>query len=189
MTPPGSESFQFSPLRADLAANCLNILPLITSTTHDTWNDRAIWWTIFHGVEFETKSSERIEGALVTGHFATSRDLYARCLYFPSVNSLEQCSSSRAGGSRTPRTNLSFLFLSPSLSLFLSLSLSLSLSLCLYLSIYLSVVSVLKSGPVRGGSVTCRHRGCIIMRSSPCCFASAARFFVYRDAYVINGKH
>ena len=134
MTPPGSESFQFSPLRADLAANCLNILPLITSTTHDTWNDRAIWWTIFHGVEFETKSSERIEGALVTGHFATSRDLYARCLYFPSVNSLEQCSSSRAGGSRTPRTNLSFLFLSPSLSLFLSLSLSFSMSLSIYLS-------------------------------------------------------
>lgn len=126
VTPLGSESFQFSPLRADLAANCLNILPLITSTTHDTWNDRAIWWTIFHGVEFETKSSERIEGALVTGHFATSRDLYARCLYFPSVNSLEQCSSSRAGGSRTPRTNLSFLFF-VSLSFFFSFSLSFSM--------------------------------------------------------------
>ena len=132
------ESFQFSPCYRPptLAANCLNILPLITPSTRDTRNDRAIWRTIFHGVvRLETKSSERIGGALVTGHFATSRDLYAypRCLYFPQALIHERCSvvvvplsSRRKSNPSNERLSLSlsffhFLF-SPPLSLLFSFS-------------------------------------------------------------------
>ena len=114
---------------------------------------------------------ERIGGALVTGHFATSRDLYNRVrLLFSTVNSIVLLSRNREkkgrkreregeSGSRIPPrvfffSFFFFLFYSPSLS------------------------SVLKSGPVRGGSVTCRHRGCIIMRArAPCLVSPLARWF------------
>lgn len=124
------ESFQFSPVTGPWLANCLNILPLITPCTRDTRNDRAIWRTIFHGVRAsKTKSSERIGGALVTGHFATSRDLYAYVAFiFQALIHFERCCRSvdrlsLAGGkSRTPRTFLFSSFFLPLLSFSLSFS-------------------------------------------------------------------
>lgn len=116
---------------------------------------------------------ERIGGALVTGHFATSRDLYNRVrLLFSTVNSIVLLSRNREKKGRKREReraeveSLHVSFFSPFSSFFFFLFYSPSLS------------SVLKSGPVRGGSVTCRHRGCIIMRArAPCLVSPLARWF------------
>lgn len=158
---PLLESFSiFTKLRIDLndPAGLINL-------------DRPIWRTIFHvrSLKRNRVTGSRIGGALVTGHFATSRDLHNRVrLSFPPL--IQSCSKESKREKRererkrksNPSTCLFFLLF---LLLFLSFSLSLPLSLS----------SVLKSGPVRGGSVTCRHRGCIIMRArAPCRFSACS---------------
>lgn len=117
---------------------------------------------------------ERIGGALVTGHFATSRDLYNRVrLLFSTVNSIVLLSRNREKkGRKREREGESGSRIPPRVFFF-------SFFLLLFLSFLLSVaLQRFKIRPGSRRSVTCRHRGCIIMRArAPCLVSPLARWF------------
>lgn len=172
---PLLESFSiFTKLRIDLndPAGLINL-------------DRPIWRTIFHvrSLKRNRVTGSRIGGALVTGHFATSRDLHNRVrLSFPPL--IQSCSKE---SKREKREREKAEVESLHVSFFSSFPSSFSFFFTLPPSVTLERFKI-RPGSRRLGHVPSQgvHHNAS-SRTVP--FLRLLGGSVHRDAYVINGKH